>query len=207
MKEIIVLDFDGTIVDFSKRSYLCYCHCLESMGIAKPLDFSSYWNSKRSKIDMAEILAIDSCRISEFHELWMATIENSTSLAHDTLFFGVKNWLNIASRKYDLFLLTKRRFETNLLSELDQLGIRELFQRVLVASEHGTTKAMKLSCQPDYKQLQILFWIGDSEDDILSAERLGIPSIGLTSGIRNCDLIKMYSPNKMLNYLTELQID
>jgi len=204
MKPVIVLDFDGTVVDFSERSYRCYQYCLQRMEIPDPLDFTAYWNRKRARTSMHDILGPYASRLDEYHALWMEQIENPNFLKFDRLFPGTKSWLEKAREAYDLFLVTRRQFRDRLLNEMESLGIRDLFSRILVASGTGKSKDAELQMQSGYASLSLVAWIGDTEDDRVAARNLSIPFLFVASGVRDRNSILQYQPDFAFDFLRDI---
>ncbi len=190
MKQAIILDFDGTIVDFSLRSYQCYLHCLDALDIREHLPFSDYWAMKRARAPMHVILGNHAPRIEAYHTLWMNTIEQPAFLLLDRLIPGAFDWLQKAQETHFLFLLSKRQFADRLLQELERLRIAPFFSRVLVVSHATGKKSVEIRRQPDFHDLSFAFWVGDTEEDIQSAHEIGIPAIAVASGVRNEDWLR-----------------
>lgn len=206
MKPVIVLDFDGTVVDFSERSYRCYQYCLQRMGIPIPLDFTAYWNRKRARTSMHDILGPYASRLDEYHALWMEQIENPFFLKFDQLFPETQCWLEKARETYDLFLITRRQFWERLLHEMESLGIRDIFSRILVASGTGKSKDSELQAQSDYASLSLIAWIGDTEDDRVAARNLSIPFLFVASGVRDRNSILPYQPDFVFDFLRDIDL-
>ena len=205
MKKVIVLDLDGTIIDFSIRSYQCYLHCLRSLGIHKQLDLLTYWGLKRARIQTATILGENSHQIGDFHKLWMETIENIEFLDYDNLFPGIFTWLQRATSHHDILLVTRRRLRSNLLTELERLKISSFFKNV-INFDDNRSKAQLLSNQSEFPFYSFAFWVGDTEEDILAARELGITSIGLTCGVRNEEVLELYCPDSVASFLSEVSL-
>lgn len=208
MKKNILLDFDGTIVDFSKRSYRCYQYCLKLLGINDCLDFSTYWKAKRNRTPMSIILNDYSQKVEEFHSLWMEHIELLDFLAFDQLFPNVIDWFTEKKKTYNFFLITKRQYSDRLSLELNNLQLSSFFSQIIVVPENQKKSSAIREIQHDnhFRNLEFSYWIGDTESDILSAQELDIPAIAVTCGVRNHEILKQYAPTRIYDYVANISI-
>ena len=85
---------------------------------------------------------------------------------------------------------------------------REVTKRQV--SELGLTDFAELMIVTDSKEEamrginNLYAMIGDTENDIVPANNVGIKSIAVTTGIRNKEKLSVYSPSVIINHLSEV---
>lgn len=208
-KHSIFIDFDGTLVDIAPRHYRVYVSCLRSFN-GYPLEMYEYWKLKRANAPWSQILqlsGVDPELESEFLKPFIERIESDYELMQDELFPGSLTTLDRLSKRHDLYLLSLRRNSQALERQVDNLGIRQYFQQILVG--HSDTKEGVLKKKADViraalLELEDLVVIGDTEADIAAAKQLNATSVALRSGIRNDEFLEKMNPNYILNEIEEV---
>lgn len=203
----IVFDLDGTLVDVSIRHYSTYKQIIRNLGGA-PLDKDEYWQLKRYRTAWLEILKrsnLDPKSLNEFMVGFVNLIEQPQMLKLDTVLPGAKELLEQLRGSYKLFLVSLRRSDKNLVSELKGLRLYDLFDKVISSHTDGETNNMKASVirellKSDTKGLIV----GDTEADILAAKQLGLVSVAVRSGIRADHILSELKPDYILNDIREL---
>lgn len=180
--DTIFTDLDGPILDGKLRHYECYRNIiLESNGI--PLSIDEYWKLKRAKVKRDEVLALSYYPDSynTFFQKWLDRIEQPEYLELDVLKPDAKAVLERWSKAYTLYLVTLRQSEQNLLSQLNRLQIRSYFNQIICCDyqkHYAKYEAIKhFSCQR-------AVFIGDTEEDMNTADKCNIPFIAITNGLR-----------------------
>jgi phosphoglycolate phosphatase-like HAD superfamily hydrolase len=207
----IVLDLDGTLIDFAERHYTCF---LRAAGInthsAGSLTQESYWNQKRIGFPTDALIAsVPSANpLSTFRELWASEIESPQMLALDRLLPGAKGFLEYC-RLHGIVttLATRRRQRLALDTQLTELGIANYFARVVQCptSEGGRGKAEAVQRQLGTKHTRLkTLWIGDSEDDFEAATSLGCQFRLVATGIRSRQYLAKLAPEAVIESLDEL---
>jgi phosphoglycolate phosphatase-like HAD superfamily hydrolase len=186
----IFIDLDGPIFDGRMRHYQCYCDILFSSGETFVLSLTDYWQRKRSKVDIVNILASTGTKISkcDYHELWMKNIESTKYLALDKLQPNAKETLEKWSIIYRLWLVTCRQYDTFLMSQLEDQGLKALFYQVLRCNIDDGNLSKYNQIKPFHFGPSV--FIGDTEMDMESAAKLCMPSLAITSGLRDKAFLK-----------------
>jgi len=201
-KNNLFIDFDGTIVDIADRHYATYVASIASVSDAKPIDKDLYWRLKRSDAQWNEILSINNTSHLEkkFISKFIDTIETMDMLRRDKLFKGAKEFINKVKFSNNVYLVSLRRNHSNLLMQLEYLGLNDTFDKVL--SGHSDTKAGTLLKKADVIQGLGLssqgVMIGDTEADIVASKELGFRVIAVTSGIRDNKFLRQYTPDELV---------
>lgn len=199
MCDSIAFDFDGTLIDISMRDYLIYCDILTE-GNYKHLSFNIYWEMRRSKINIFNLL--QSSNVNEkyfdyFIQKRKSLIEIEEYLKKDILFPHTIEILKDLTQYYNCYLVTMRNNKFNTLRQIEWLGISNYFKEIIVTSQSKIDTFSKIK--------KLKFVIGDTENDIIPANKLAINSIAVTTGIRNEKLLKEYKPNFLIKDLIEIK--
>ena len=208
MKNLIVFDLDGPILEGSRRHYICYSQILEEFGL-KPLPFNAYWKAKRDRLDQREILNQSGAYnvYDTFSHLWLERIESPGMLNFDRPQPGVHEILNACNRAMIRnILVTDRQDYQALVSQLNKLELQEFFEDIIMASfdEDKKDKASVFNSKFQEQVPLVLAWIGDTEVDIIAARQLGITSIALTCGLRDRFVLESFQPDYIFNDLIEV---
>lgn len=202
----IFCDFDGTIVDVESRNYRVYKETVEkNNGIA--LEQADYWDLKRKKINWPILLEKSglSPNIEKiFLENFIKKIEDPSYLNSDTLFPGAYETLEVLAKNNQLYLVSLRRNEANLHAELEGLGIKHFFHKIL--SGHSETDGYDKKIELIEKQMndEEGLIIGDTEADIVTGKKIGLISVAVTSGIRDKEFLANLEPDYLFESITEL---
>lgn len=205
-KKPIIFDFDGPLLDVSRRHWQVYAEVAEQLG-GIPLKKDMYWGLKRQNTPWVEILAksmISAEKTKNFLNIFVANIEQPENLAKDNLFPGASEALDTLAKTYRLYLLSLRRSDEGLKQQLKRLGIIDKFHMVL--SGHTDSEGYKKKIElfervPNYTQAVV---VGDTEADILAAKQCELTAIAVSYGIRNRDFLVQLEPDVILNSITEL---
>jgi phosphoglycolate phosphatase len=206
---MLVLDFDGPILDGRHRHYACYRRLLEEAG-APPLPLDRYWALKRERVDRRRLLAESGATdfYDRFLEGWLARIESPEMLALDRLQPGALEALRAwKGAGLSLALVTARRDEAALLAQLETLALRSLFSEIVPTpfAETGEAKALALTARVG--QARCDGWIGDTEVDVDAARRLGAPSVAVTCGLRTREYLQSLRPTFVCDDLRAVLAD
>lgn len=196
----IFCDFDGTLVDVAPRHYKVYSDVVHSFG-GTPLSQKVYWSLKRKKEKWSAILEFSHLEKEvelEFLHAFTRRIEDLSYLKGDMLFpdsLEVLKWLSLNN---DMYLVSLRRNEENLLWQVDSLGIGDYFKRIL--SGHSETDGFD-------KKIAIIgpilgsskgLIIGDTEADIVTGKKLNLTVVAVCSGMRDEDFLERLQPDHLI---------
>ena len=185
MFDYIFVDLDGPILDGKLRHYNCYVDIIKKYGGA-PLDIETYWRDKRNKVKRDILLQESKFAGSydDFLDEWIHNIESPDYLRYDVLKPQVSEtlqlWAEQSTKK--LVLATMRQNRANLIMQLTQLNVLHLFDEVIDCPPFSANP--KYSKLKDFRFTQALF-IGDTEEDVDTAHKLGIPIVGVLNGLRS----------------------
>ena len=129
---IMFWDLDGPILDVSKKYYAVYNDILLEHK-EKPLSKKKYWDLKRSKVSIEELLITTNSQkiIRKFNKSWIEKIETKNYQKFDQLQRGIIDVLNRCAEKHELVIVTLRRNRKRLLAQLKDLGIIHYFMDIL----------------------------------------------------------------------------
>lgn len=207
---MLLLDFDGTLVDVRDKYYFVYSSYARQHG-RTPIPSDEFWELKRSNAPESVILQRtgippSSVTLAEFVR---DHVETEAALRHDTLFPWTHDALRGLSAKHECVLLSARRDRAQLLRQLSSLGLTSYFRAVICAvhlPEHqvhpeDTPKAVALA---DTTLTRPALIAGDSGMDILTGRRLSLSTCAVTSGIRDENVLRSYSPDYLVPNLEYL---
>ena len=208
VRPAVVLDLDGTLLDTSARYYAVYQLIAESLQI-HPLAFSGYWRKRRCGLSNIEVLMQQGLPVkdrTQAEEIWLRLIESPEMLKKDRLFPGVGRWLKTWNGKVAFVLATMRSDELAAKAQLTELGLSGCFRRILVLRHKTDPVAVKANAVSGIKCEKIFAWIGDSEVDMRAARRIGAQALGVTSGIRNVEVLLSAGATEVFKLVTNIQI-
>lgn len=197
MRQAIAFDLDGTLIDISKRDYQIYVDLVIKLG-GIPLPFLTYWPLRQAKTDIHQILSDSGILRLDLVETFLldrkALMETLEYLSVDNLFQDVLQLLNRISDTYEVHILTIRHNKTNTENQLKLLGLDRYTCHIVDGNKELTMRQIPNLC----------FMVGDTENDILPANKIGIKSIGVTTGIRNRQLLVKMNPTYIVDSLDEI---
>ena len=206
MKKIF-FDLDGTIVDFSDRYFFLYSYLLKKYG-QKALPRRSYLHLKRNRISEEQILSRTVEKVEVIQKIIkerLLKIENNDYLRYDKFIPGAEKTLARLSRNFELFLVSNRKDEKNFLREAERLGLRRFFRELMLypqgKGQPYLRRAEAISRKSPGEDALI---VGDTEDDIRSAKRLGLTSIAVLSGIRTRSFLEKLNPDYIIKSVNQI---
>lgn len=161
---------------------------------------------KRANLSWDKLLPLSRLSIDEkatYLKLFIDRIESQEELGADELFKDSLRVLEqLRANDNKLYLLSLRRNADALDWQIEHLGIRHLFEKIL--SGHSDTKEGTLLKKADIVRQTVdnpseVVIIGDTEADIAAAQQLGATSIALLSGIRNEEFLSVMCPNYLVD--------
>lgn len=206
-KPITIFDLDGTLIDISERHYLVYSEIIKDIG-GTPISKKEYWDHKRANASWDTILKasdLSSENIELFLQKFISEIEKPKNLEIDTLIKNAKDILANVSSSTDCYLISLRRNADNLLNQLKFLGIDQYFAGIKSGHTDGKGHALKSDIINELPKTEHrILVIGDTESDILAAQKVDAQSVAVLSGIRNRELIENMNPGYIIEDISEL---
>lgn len=195
-RKSLVFDFDGTLIDISLRDYRVYKDILSSKGF-NYIDFAPFWQLRRDRSDIRDILrltdAFNDSFFSYFLERRASIIDTFEYLLIDKLFPYSVDILTRLQENFDCYLVTSRINKLDTQRQIDHLNIRNFFKEIFITS--GSKRSAFQSIP------NIEFVIGDTENDISTANELNIKSYAVTTGIRSPSFLKALNPTLLADDL------
>ena len=161
---------------------------------------------KRANVSWDKLLPLSSLSINEkdrYFKLFIDRIESQEELGADELFKdSLRTLEQLRTNNNKLYLLSLRRNADALDWQIEHLGIRHLFEKIL--SGHSDTKEGTLLKKADIVRQTVdnpseVVIIGDTEADVAAAQQLSATSITLLSGIRNEEFLSAMYPNYLVD--------
>jgi phosphoglycolate phosphatase-like HAD superfamily hydrolase len=208
MLETLVFDLDGTIVDCSARHYACYADLAQEAG-CRALGPQAYWSMKRLRRSWSDILRASGAPIdaSRFSAAFIERIERPHYLALDRLFPDANDAMQrLGSFAKKKILATMRRSQQALPKQLERLALRDYFDLVIARGSTDITDKGALVQQAMQISSGQCAWIGDTEEDVSGARRIGAFSCIVSCGLRDRALLEAEKPDVIANSLRELVI-
>lgn len=198
MTERVILDLDGPVLDGRDRHYECYREIL-SESHRKPLPVEIYWDLKRNKTPLREVLKQTGADdiLGIFQRDWLARIEEMRFLKLDIVWPGVEAAIkNVRLHGWEVTLVTKRQSKTKLMQQLESLGLASCFDQVIVTGLEQHKSEMLKTHLPGAVFSRAI-WIGDTELDIQEARETGAFAWTVTCGLRSPQFLESYRPDRM----------
>lgn len=194
----IAFDLDGTLIDISERDFRIYADILTELGY-EPIEKKQYWPLRREKTDIHSILALSACTADKdvacFLDSRAKRMEESSYLSLDTLFDDVLPAFSKLKQNYNLVILTRRLNETNTVEQYHRLGLKKYAELMIVSGD----KKERMQAIPN-----LVVFVGDTENDILPANEIGVKSIAVTTGIRSEEKLRTYNPSAIINSISDI---
>ena len=182
--DYIFLDYDGPVLDGMDKHYQCYHDIITEDG-GDPLEKDIYWNMKRQKISRVTQLEHSNYPkdYNVFLNKWIERIETKKYLNYDILKPDISNQLSILKSKcHHLYLVTMRNNRDELINQLEKLKIYNVFDSVINCSSINNDSKYNHLKNTEFKSALI---IGDTEEETKTADKMNIPCIAITNGIRD----------------------
>lgn len=214
----IITDFDGPIIDVSQRYYLVYQLCLEKTRSpqqkVKELSLSEFWRLKRSHTPEKQIgiiSGLEERQAEKFAKLRKQTVHTHPYFQYDTLKPGAVDALSkVQQAGCDLVVMTMRRvselnyaFEQYNLSRFFPEDRRYCLNDDYVKTQDTDDKPLLMKrALAELPSTADTWMIGDTEADIIAAQKHKIKVIAVESGIRDRTQLEQYQPKYYLPSLS-----
>lgn len=190
---VYIFDLDGTLVDASERLYRLFQCLVPESKLTK----EEYWRLKRDKVNHRMILEryFSDRTFEEFNQNWLSLIEQPKYLAMDCLYADSLETLEKLSVENDLYLLTARQNRENLFEELNSLGIRHYFKRILVTENKCSKEDLLRRIPFTYKD----YFVSDMGKDITLGNKVGLRTVAITHGFMSGIRLREYKPWRIID--------
>jgi phosphoglycolate phosphatase-like HAD superfamily hydrolase len=166
-----------------------------------------YWEMRRARMPLRAIL--EETGAAEFAETFAKEhydrIEDRRYLEIDEVIPHMRSVLDVLKSQGRLALATLRRSAENLHWQLERLGLRSYFDRILSqpgGADAWNTKQQMIASLGEIWGCRLV--IGDTEADILAGGALGLPTCAVTYGIRNETYLRQLGPTYVIQSPDEL---
>lgn len=205
--KVIVLDVDGTLVDFFPRHFNILKDYTKKYHY-KLISFKRYRAQRRKWLKDTQILREinTESRLRGLSKYKILSIEKEKYLKFDKVLPGAIKMLNYLSKKATVLLISARKNKKLLEIELESLGLKQ-YKDLLNTEKKGTSYEIRKISRwiGKYGNSEEIIWIGDGKDDALIAKKLGIIFFGVLTGVSNNKLIKSLNPDNIFNSVTDLK--
>jgi len=199
--KLIFIDLDGTLIDVSQRWYSLHVD-LSHRYEYKPLPKSAYLNLKRAGIKESLIIgktAIAPEVIGKYTQKRIELIETTDYLKKDELKAGALQFLEKLSKVAILILVTKRKNKVTCREELARLDIARFFSKIIIAGTLSKSQSIRrIFKSQEYKHSLL---IGDTEDDYLTAKKLGMRCILVCDNVHSKKRLAGLEPDYIIGNL------
>ena len=201
---IVVVDLDGTILDYSRRAHAVYSKIVknEEMKISEYIVNrnlgSSNWELAKEN-DEWKNKTYDT-----FTSAWIAQIEEREFLIFDSVIAGAIPWLTNLRTKYRVVLCTARRNQINLTWQLQELDLVGLFSEIIVTGSKRT-KLEALASIVEKSRFAIM--IGDTVSDYRTGTSLKMETFLVKTGLQNYDEISLDKSVRIVNSIVDVNLD
>lgn len=206
MSRVAYIDFDGTLSDCTQRIYKLFAE----LAADKNLSYEQYWNLRRQgnrQVSMlTKLYGYDKEKTAEFKKKWLEQIEQTRWLNEDKPIKGAAELLQyLSENSWNRVLLTNRQSEQHLMQQLQTYGWQAEFEKVLVTEQRCSKLQLlkKFEKESDLISKEMIY-IGDSIEDIRTAQEQRIPVIAVRSNLERWDEILQYQPDYSVQTLGEI---
>jgi phosphoglycolate phosphatase len=214
-KELIIFDFDGTLIDSIPDLTLALNRVLKKYQLPTlTVEQASPFVGNGARLLLHRALAhakgskdISNDLLEEALLVYHAAYSENTC-AHTYLYPGVFETLKSLKKKgYTLAICTNKPFEY-IEPILEQLEIKSFFKYWIGEDSLSEKKpsAIPLLHLAEKSNVSVdkCLMIGDSKNDILAAKNAGIQSVGVTYGYNYNEQISDYNPDVVLDQISDL---
>jgi phosphoglycolate phosphatase len=203
----IFFDFDGTIVDVSERIYRLYSDLVlqyKQQTITKDIYLSLKKNKLSEELILRKTIEEDSI-IKKIIRKRKELLE-SIYTKYDFLIPEVVKTLSDLHQNHNLYLVSYRKNEKNLLKEIRQFYLHSFFKKIIISgnSSNKTGIEFKTKAILDEHPGENDVIVGDTEDDIMTGKALGLTTVAVLSGMRSRAYLETLKPDFILSSLVEM---
>lgn len=189
MRDTLIFDFDGTLIDSAPGILATYAEVLASAGITPAVPLDQHLIGPPLQPTMEKLVGeqlTDPARLQALVEDFKLRY-GSTGVAHTPAYPGADDaLLSLREQGYTLYLATNKRAQPTL-ALLDKFGWQAHFQRVYCIDSSqpafcDKTAMLRQLLLENNLAAEACLYIGDTRGDYLSANANGIPFIAALWG-------------------------
>ena len=212
-------DFDGPVVDVSGRYYSTYRLALartrrsyrkrgHSIQLT-PMSKSQFWQMKQARVPDQEIALRSGLRGEQIDD-FLAEVQKivhccPSLLRRDALQPQVPAALELLQKNGVQLVLVTLRCEAQVQASLQRYGLENAFAEVYGTQDahaayanYTDVKTSLLSqALADHGNAKTDWMVGDTEADVIAAQRLGLSAIALSCGIRSHKYLSKLQPTSL----------
>ena len=187
---MIIVDFDGTIVDVWNRFYAVFCQLTQGRAV----DIATYKEMKSALLDDGAIAQELHLEMADgYWEKKRSLLEDHEYLLLDKLLVDPE-YLIEWFRAHDALILTMRRNRDNLMWEMRKLGLDAIVDKaVVVDPDSGMTKQEWVEKEGFGSCVEAV--IGDSAQDMTIQGVKHARYLHVSTGLQGCEKIKRVRPS------------
>ena len=200
----IYFDLDGTLFSCKERLYTLHKDLLKELKIQDGPSLKEYFNLKMAKVPEKEIMSRyirNRDKLAKYLKKRLELIEDEHYLKFSKPFIGISELLRRLSKDYVLILLTKRKSEAAVKGQLAEWGLAGLFEEVLVAGKAVNFDKANL-IKDRFNDNSLI--VGDTEEDVLLGNSLGMPVIAVCWGMRSKNLLRKSGAKHLVTKVSDL---
>jgi phosphoglycolate phosphatase len=208
-------DLDGTLLEVKDKYFAVYEGFVNEQK-GSVLNSNEFWKLKRqmkSNEELCELSGLDVKHGPLLKKHIRDLIETDKYLIFDKLISGAKELFEyIKSQNLgNIFIITMRRSEHELVKQLGELGILPYIDQVILPYsitgkfEDGDPLAKSIAANHFGINNEPSMIIGDSGADIRSGKTLGWITVGVLSGLRDENIMKTYEPDYIIDSIAGLR--
>jgi len=190
----LFFDLDGTLIDVTKRHLTVYHTVAAKMNIPLVSD------QEYLRLKQEHHFPVPDEQKELFRRVYKEESEQKSVLHMDTVIPRVAELLETIHRTFRCVLVTKRYHRQNALSQLDKLSLTSYFAEILTPNPESKASAITKS---GFSPKDLV--IGDTEEDILTAEKLHLSSVAVTWGVRSKEFLQTFSPTHIVETVDALR--
>lgn len=189
-------DLDGTLIDSRKRHEIVMQDILNERNILISADdLIKYKVDGHNNLEWLKQKGLDENLARDINNEWISKIESSYYLKYDYLYNNVTELLERLSKENSLYLITARNNKSNLIQQLENIGIMHYFEDICVVPSCKESAGLKAEY---LKQYDISTYWGDTEVDKKAADMAGCKFHLCLNGFRSKSFWERYRATDVL---------
>jgi len=183
----ILFDLDGTVADSGKGIINSTAYTLEKMGLKVP-EYSVLRNMVGPPPkEILPSFGVPQDRVEEAGKIYRNRYDNEGGYLESSLYDGITELLKkLKDNGFKVYIATSKP-EHVALKLIDYLGITHLFDAIVGAyyPDNRITKAQVLTYLLDKYTPRKPLMVGDTDFDVIGADKMSIPCVGVSWGFGN----------------------